>query len=85
VTSTVLLQRGKNDGITVYVPKETILKEMAAKIKLSQHFFFDLVWERWHPKKLFVFKGAKNVQIRQNFEIDFFPITIFCHTTYMRK
>jgi hypothetical protein len=24
---------------------ETILKEMADKIKLSQHFFFDLVWE----------------------------------------
>jgi hypothetical protein len=35
----------KNDGITVYLPKETILKEMAAKIKLRQHFFFDLVWE----------------------------------------
>jgi hypothetical protein len=45
MTSTVLLKRGKNDGIAVYVPKETILKEMAAKIKLSQHFFFDLVWE----------------------------------------
>jgi hypothetical protein len=26
----------KNDGIAVYVPNETILKEMAAKIKLSQ-------------------------------------------------
>jgi hypothetical protein len=24
---------GKNDGIAVYVPKETILKEMAAKIQ----------------------------------------------------
>jgi hypothetical protein len=23
----------KNDGITVYIPKETILKEMAAKIE----------------------------------------------------
>jgi hypothetical protein len=45
MTSTVLLKHGKNDGIAVYVPKETILKEMAAKIKLSQHFFFDLVWE----------------------------------------
>jgi hypothetical protein len=33
VTSTVLLKRGKNDGIAVYVPKETILKEMAAKIE----------------------------------------------------
>jgi hypothetical protein len=28
----VLLKRGKNDGIAVYVPKETILKEMAASI-----------------------------------------------------
>jgi hypothetical protein len=35
----------KNDGIAVYVPKETILKEIAAKIKLNQHFFFDLVRE----------------------------------------
>jgi hypothetical protein len=26
------LKHGKNDGIAVYVPKETILKEMAAKI-----------------------------------------------------
>jgi hypothetical protein len=32
MTSTVLLQHGKNDGIPVYIPKETILKEMAAKI-----------------------------------------------------
>jgi hypothetical protein len=45
MTSTVLFMRGKNDGIAVYVPKEAILKETAAKIKLSQHFFFDLVWE----------------------------------------
>jgi hypothetical protein len=29
----VLLKRGENDGITIYVPKETILKEMAAKIE----------------------------------------------------
>jgi hypothetical protein len=29
----VLLKRGKKDGITVYIPKETILKEMAAKIE----------------------------------------------------
>jgi hypothetical protein len=36
----VLLKHGKNDGIAVYIPKETLLKEMAAKIKLSQHFFF---------------------------------------------
>jgi hypothetical protein len=35
----VLLKRGKNDGIAVYIPKETILKKMVAKIKLSQHFF----------------------------------------------
>jgi hypothetical protein len=33
MTSTVPLKRGKNDGITVYVPKETILMEMAAKIE----------------------------------------------------
>jgi hypothetical protein len=31
MTSTVLLKRGKNDAIAVYVPKETILKEMADK------------------------------------------------------
>jgi hypothetical protein len=30
---TVLLKRRKNDGIAVYVPKETLLKEMAAKIE----------------------------------------------------
>jgi hypothetical protein len=36
---------GKNDGIAVYVPKENILKEMAAKIKLNQNFFIDLVRE----------------------------------------
>jgi hypothetical protein len=29
----VLLERGENDGIPLYVPKETILKEMAAKIE----------------------------------------------------
>jgi hypothetical protein len=33
MTSTVLLKRGGGDGITVYVPKEAILKEMAAEIK----------------------------------------------------
>jgi hypothetical protein len=27
------LKPGKNDGITVYIPKETVLKEMAAKIE----------------------------------------------------
>jgi hypothetical protein len=45
MTSTVLLKLVKNNGITVYIPKETILKEMVVKIKLSQHFFFDLVQE----------------------------------------
>jgi hypothetical protein len=29
----VLLKRGKNDGIAVSIPKETILKEMAARIE----------------------------------------------------
>jgi hypothetical protein len=33
MTSMVLLKHGKNDGIAVYVPKEIILKEMAAKIE----------------------------------------------------
>jgi hypothetical protein len=45
MTSMVPLKHGKNDGITVYDLQETILKEMAAKIKLSQHFFSDLVRE----------------------------------------
>jgi hypothetical protein len=46
MTSMVLLKHGKNDGIAVYVPKETILKEMAARIsKLCQYFFFDTVRE----------------------------------------
>jgi hypothetical protein len=31
MTFTVFLKRGKNDWIAVYVPKETTLKEMAAK------------------------------------------------------
>jgi hypothetical protein len=31
--STVLLKSVKNDGIAVYVPKETVLKEMAARIE----------------------------------------------------
>jgi hypothetical protein len=30
---TVLLKRGKCDGITIYVPKETVLKAVAAKIE----------------------------------------------------
>jgi hypothetical protein len=34
MTSTVLLKRKKkNNGITVYIPKETIMKAMAAKIE----------------------------------------------------
>jgi hypothetical protein len=33
MTSTVLLKYGKNDEITAYLPKETILKEIAAKIE----------------------------------------------------
>jgi hypothetical protein len=33
MTSTVLLKDGKSNGIAVYVPKETILKDMAAKIE----------------------------------------------------
>jgi hypothetical protein len=33
MTSTVLLKLGKTDGIAVYILKETILKEMAAKIE----------------------------------------------------
>jgi hypothetical protein len=41
----MLLKCGKNDGIVVCASKEIILKVTAAKIKLSQHFFFDLVWE----------------------------------------
>jgi hypothetical protein len=44
MTSTVLLKRGQNGGIASYFPKDTVL-QMAAKIKLSQHFFFDLVRE----------------------------------------
>jgi hypothetical protein len=32
ITSTVLLKHGKNNGISVYVPKEAV-KEMVAKIE----------------------------------------------------
>jgi hypothetical protein len=45
ITPIMLSKRGKNNWITGYIPRETILKEMAAKIKLSQCFFFDLVQE----------------------------------------
>jgi hypothetical protein len=33
MTSTVPLKHGKNNGIAVYIPKETTLKEMAVKIE----------------------------------------------------
>jgi hypothetical protein len=33
IISTFLLKQEKNDGITVYVSKETVLKEMATKIE----------------------------------------------------
>jgi hypothetical protein len=33
ITSMVLLKREKNYGLTVYIPKETIMKDMAAKIE----------------------------------------------------
>jgi hypothetical protein len=33
MTSMVLLKHEENDGITVYILKETILKEMAAEIE----------------------------------------------------
>jgi hypothetical protein len=39
MTSTMLLKRGKNDSIAVYAPKETILKEMAAKIEYVKPAF----------------------------------------------
>jgi hypothetical protein len=48
MASTVLLKGGRSKMITVYVPKVTILKEKAAKIELSQHFFFGLVWDLSH-------------------------------------
>jgi hypothetical protein len=39
--SKMLFKHGKNDGISVYVPKESILKEIAAKWSmLREHFFF---------------------------------------------
>jgi hypothetical protein len=33
MNSTVIFKCGQNDGIAVYVRKETILKDMAAKIE----------------------------------------------------
>jgi hypothetical protein len=41
----MLSEEGTVDGIAAYIPKVTILKEMAAKIKLSQHFLFNPVRE----------------------------------------
>jgi hypothetical protein len=42
MTSTVLLKRRENNGITVYIPMETILQEMAAKIEQIKSAF--LFW-----------------------------------------
>jgi hypothetical protein len=39
MTPTVVLKRGKNDRIAVYVPKGTILKETAAKIEYVKPAF----------------------------------------------
>jgi hypothetical protein len=39
MTSTVLLKRRKNYGIAVYVPKETVLKDMEDKIALVKLAF----------------------------------------------
>jgi hypothetical protein len=33
MNSTVLLKRGEKNGLAIHVPKEIILKEMAAKIE----------------------------------------------------
>jgi hypothetical protein len=41
MASTVLVKRGQNDEIAVYVPKQTILKETAAKIpQVNPEFLF---------------------------------------------
>jgi hypothetical protein len=42
ITSTVHLKRGENNGIPIYVPKKTVLKEMAAKIKQVKAAFIIL-------------------------------------------
>jgi hypothetical protein len=55
MTFMVLLKRGKNNGIAVYIPKETILRRWQPK--LNQNFFFDLVWKlSIEPCMLFKFK-----------------------------
>jgi hypothetical protein len=33
----------ENNGITIYIPKDTIFQDMTAKIMLNQHLFSDLV------------------------------------------
>jgi hypothetical protein len=40
-----LLKRGRYDGVDAYVPKATILKEMAAKMQYVKPQFFYLVRE----------------------------------------
>jgi pimeloyl-ACP methyl ester carboxylesterase len=45
ITLPVLLMCGRNDGIAVHIPKESVLKEMAAKIQEVKPAFFDLVEE----------------------------------------
>jgi hypothetical protein len=46
MTSAVLLKGGENDGIAVYVTKETTLKEMVPKIEqVKSAFPFDIVLE----------------------------------------
>jgi hypothetical protein len=55
----------KKDGI--YVPKETILKEMAAKIELSQHFFFDLVWELSNTPHIWLTSSI--LPLKRNFQV----------------
>jgi hypothetical protein len=54
---TVLLKHAKNYGIDVRVSKETILKEMAAKIEFSQHFCFDLIQELFDRLHILFFEN----------------------------
>jgi hypothetical protein len=59
ITSTVLLKHWKIDEITVYIPKETILKEMAAKIEeVKPEFLF------WHS--LGTFRYLKTISSTHN-------------------
>jgi hypothetical protein len=66
---------GKNDGIATYVPKETNLKEMAAKIKLSEHFFFDLVRGLSDRTSYFYFAIREHV----NDYMDYYYSILFLH------